>query len=70
MKYKLTIFKYEENKDYETEMAKYKEKNQYNRMNGYDEFMPVKEVPTRTMEVFLTEEEFKKIKAETFKVFE
>lgn len=73
MKYKLTVIKYENNENYEAEMAKWKEAK--NDKYGYCRSEPIfdeprLEVSTRSPEVFLTEEEFKKVKAETIKVFE
>jgi hypothetical protein len=72
MKYKLTIIKYEPNSDYEAEMAKYKDNNFFSRRNGYveDENTPRMEKAERSLEVFLTEEEYKKVKQEVIKVFE
>lgn len=74
MKYKLTVIKYEKNENYEAEMAKFKEsitsRGMYN--NRYDEVAnePKLETSTRSLEVFLTDDEYKKVKAEVVKVFE
>ncbi len=76
MKYKITIIKYEKNDNYEAEMAKFKEKtgnmpymNRYPDKN-WDINEPQMEVAERSLEVFLTEEEYKKVKAEVIKIFE
>ena len=74
MKYKLTIIKYEENKNFEAELAKFKEKEKIRYpsrpweegQNGE----PEKEIAERSLEVFLTEEEYKKVKEEVIKVFQ
>lgn len=79
MKYKITVIKYENNDNYEAEMAKFKEsrESEYNGrrnlrngdvMMTYDE--PQLEKSTRALEVFLTEEEYKKVKEEVVKVFQ
>lgn len=70
MKYKLTVIKYEKNENYEAEMAKWKEHNRYsnNFMDGA--LVPQTETADRSLEVFLTEEEYKRVKAEVVKVFE
>lgn len=73
MKYILTVIKYEKNDNYEEEMAKFKEQNQYgsfNVRNGFSPDAPQLEKTTKALEVILTEEEFKKVKAESIKVFE
>ena len=72
MKYKLIVIKYEDNKNYEAEMAKWKEDTRfpnYGRMETVED-MPRKEVAERSLEVFLTEEEYKKVKEGVIKVFE
>lgn len=76
MKYKLTIIKYEGNKDYEAEMAKWKENGlnrNYNQLRPWDERQsgePERETAERSLEVFLTEDEYKKVKEEVIKVFQ
>lgn len=70
MKYKLTVIKYEKNENYEAEMAKWKENNGYGMQYASSRDMPSMEVADRSLEVFLTEDEFKKLKAETIKIFE
>ncbi|MFA6325223.1 MAG: hypothetical protein WCX46_03290, partial [Candidatus Paceibacterota bacterium] len=67
MKYKITIIKYEENKDYEKEMAEWKENNEgYMRGRFHnpplEQVHPEKESPQRSLEVFLSEEEYEKVK--------
>jgi len=72
IQYKLTIVKIEDDPEYEKKLADYKEKNSgygYNRMN-LDHMEPRLEQYTRSLDVVLTEEEFKKIKSESIKVFE
>ena len=73
MKYKFTIIKYEKNENYEAEMAKWKEdRNGYGRMTKFNEpdlNEPRMEVAERSLEVFLTEEEYQKVKSEVIKVF-
>lgn len=71
MKYQITIIKFEDNVNYEAEMAAFRERKNdryYNSMNESREPMPV--IPIRSLEMILTEDEFKKIKAESFKTFE
>lgn len=73
MKYKITVIKYEDNKDYEAELAKSKERD--DRYLGYHnskvtEEVPAREIAERCLEVFLTEAEYKAVKAEVIKVFE
>jgi hypothetical protein len=71
MKYKLTIIKYEANENYEAELAKFKEALNYNRYrNEPSQDEPKIEVANRSLEVFLTDEEYKKVKAEVIKIFE
>jgi len=72
-KYKITIIKYGENENYEEEMAKWKEENSgYGRgFYGKDTIeSPSLVKAERSLEVFLTEEEYKKVKAEVIKIFE
>lgn len=72
MKYKLTIIKYEKNENYEQEMAKWKEarESRYNYMNEPIREEPSLEVAKRSLEVFLTEEEYKKVKEGVIRIFE
>ncbi len=74
MNYKITVIKYDKNEDYEAEMAKWKEslKTEYGYTNRHE---PMREEPsltkaTRSLEVFLTEEEFQRVKKSTLEVFE
>ena len=71
MRYKLIITKYEENNQYESEMKEFKQNTIYAR-NGNNNFVnePQKESELKMLDVFLTEEEFKKIKTEVIKTFE
>lgn len=72
MKYKITVIKYDKNPDYESEMAKYKEAQAQYR--GFrDE--PMREEPSttkaeRSLEVFLTEEEYNAVKKAVLTTFE
>lgn len=68
MKYLMTIIRYEENKNYEAEMAKWKEDNAKPWIQMRD--VPSKEIPGRAIEVHLTEDEYKKVKGEVIKIFE
>lgn len=76
MKYKLTIIKYEKNENYEAEMARFKEiqgnRNEYGYVGNnrnYDN-APALELATNSLEVILTDEEYKKVKEGVIKVFE
>ena len=71
-KYKITVIKYGKNEEYEAEMAKWKENrgNTYGYMNE-----PIREEPSlqkaeRSLEVFLTEEEYKEVKKSVLSTFE
>lgn len=71
MKYKLTVIKYDKNPNYEAQMAKWKESQERN--YGYRN-EPIREEPSletaeRSLEVFLTEEEYNKVKEGVIKVF-
>ncbi len=75
MKYKLTIIKYEDNENYEKEMAEYKENFDNRRMYGGFTGENTKTLPNevkaiRALEVILTDEEYVKVKAEVIKIFE
>lgn len=71
MKYKITIIKYEKNENYEEEMAKFKEDNIYKRFRdlnmGPEE--PSLEKASRSLEVFLTEEEYNAVKKSVLETF-
>lgn len=64
--YKLLITKEITNENYEEEYKKYSNSGRYGNMW---EMPPVRSYPTKTLEVELTDEEFKKLKAETIKIF-
>lgn len=75
MKYKITITKYDENPDYEKQMEKYNEWYDGNMRGRFpsgpsDGLIPNREIESRALEVFLTEDEYKKVKAEVIKIFE
>lgn len=62
-KYKLTVLVFEPNEDYEQELAVFKNNSQHRNNFGHeDEFYPKKENSVRSLEVFLTEEEFTRVK--------
>jgi hypothetical protein len=70
MKYKLTVIKYEKNDNYEAEMAKWKEQRSsfYGRNEpSFDE--PRLETAGRSLEVFLTEEEYNEVKKSVLSIF-
>ena len=72
-KYKLSVIKYEENKNYEAQMASWKEKRGdiYGRsIRERDEIEPQPEDVTRSLDVVLTEAEYQKVKKEVITVFE
>lgn len=72
MKYKITVIKYEDNKNYEAEMARWKEQkaNPYgSRYNGMDE-EPQQQIQERSLEVFLTEKEYEAMKKSILSTFE
>lgn len=69
MKYKLTVIKYDKNENYEAEMAKWKESMPM--MRGYEPMRdePRTEIADRSLEVFLTEEEYNAIKKGVLETF-
>lgn len=67
--YKLTVTKSVENPDYKSEYRKYQANNQNIYWRDKDIYAPVRFYPEKAMEVELTDEEFKKLKAETIKIF-
>lgn len=70
MKYRITVIGYDENKNYEKEMAEFKANEPYNKFR-HDTFdVPQRETAEKSLEVILTEEEYKKVKAEVIKIFE
>jgi hypothetical protein len=70
MKYKLTVIKYGKNENYEAELAKFKEgMKDWGYRNEPSREAPSLEIVERSLEVFLTEEEYNKVKAEVIKVF-
>lgn len=71
MNYNITIVKTEANPNFEAELKKFEENNRYNNYGPkFDDMGPRKEIPTNVLTCHLTEEQFKKVKAEVFKVFE
>jgi len=71
MTYKLTIIRYAENKNYESEMAKWKEEQSINYRYRNEPILepPSKEKAERSLEVFLTEEEYAKVKEGVITIF-
>ena len=76
MQYKLTVIKYDEDKDYEAKLAKWKADNEENRYrrNGFmsdttESIPPDRQTATRSLEVFLSDEEYEKLKQEVIKIF-
>lgn len=76
-KYKMIVIKYDENSKYEQELAKFNEMKSSYKNYGYGPDFerkviaePSLENAERSLEVFLTEAEFKKVKAEVIKTFE
>lgn len=67
--YKLQITKTEANPNYEVLLKEYKERNRYN-SGSFDNDDPRPELIKNLLVVELTDEQYKKVKAEVFKVFE
>ena len=70
----MTIIKFEDNKDFEREMAEFKEKGAHKFAPGYYDSSkfpeePQKELAERSLEVYLTEEEYKAVKEGVLKTF-
>lgn len=71
MNYKIKIVKTEPNPNYKDEMAQYNEKSRYfDRGFERDNGAPLAEFVKDVLICELTEEQYKKVKAEVFKVFE
>lgn len=68
MNYQIKIIKTEPNKNYKDELANYKEKTRWG--NGMNEAYPTTEIIKDVLICELTEEQYKKVKAEVYKVFE
>jgi len=71
-KYKLMVFKLNNNDNYEKELAEFKDNNRRGYYTGLDirEDYPKKELAERSLEVILTEEEYGKVKESVIKTFE
>jgi len=67
--YKITITKAEENPNFKEEMDSWREKTRYGNFQN-ESLMQQSEVIKNVLMVALTDEQFKKVKAEVFKVFE
>lgn len=72
MKYKITVIKYDKNPDYEAEMAKWKESQEksWGYRNEPERDEPSLQRAERSLEVFLTEEEYNEVKKAVIAVFE
>lgn len=70
MRYTITIRKYDKNPDYAVQMAKYEKERNRGYYNSVDPIPPKEEIVHDALICELTEEQFKKIKAESLKVFE
>lgn len=75
MKYKITIVSFGDNPNYEAELAEVRERETSCKRGPFSDVTFPEDTPSRmkkerVLEVFLTEEEFKKIKSEVIKVFE
>ncbi len=65
MQYKITVVRYEDNPNYEAQMAEFKEsmRNSFRYNNDKSEVRePQLKVPVRTLEVILNEQEYIKVK--------
>lgn len=71
MKYKITVLKFEENEDYEEELAKWRERSGFNFHNNFNNFPeePRRETAVRSLDVFLTEEEYEAVKKAVLSTF-
>ena len=70
MKYKITIERKEPNPNFEAEYEGWKEEQRYAMSRNLGNNTPEREKITDALICELTEEQFKAIKAEVFKVFE
>ena len=69
--YFLTIKKTEANPDYKEQVQEYQERNKYfDRGRGMDNGEPMREIVKDILVVELTEDQYKKVKLESIKVFE
>lgn len=69
MNYNITIVKTEDNPNFAEELKAFEERNRYQNFNNLPEH-PRREVTKNVLTCHLTEEQFKKVKAEVLKVFE
>lgn len=70
MNYKITIERKEPNPNFEAEYQEWKENQRYGVSRNMGDMMPSRENITNALICELTEQQFKAIKAEVFKVFE
>lgn len=70
MNYQITITKTEPNPNYDKELAFYETEKNYASAYSYEKPKPQTEVIRDVLICELTEEQFKRIKAEALKVFE
>ncbi len=69
--YKITIVKTEKNPNFAEEMVEYQKNNRmYDRGNYSDRGEPRENIPSDALMVELTDEQYKKVKAEIIKAFE
>ena len=73
MKYRLIVKKVEPNENFTAQKADWEEKNRWGRMdrgNYMPDGYPLEEITTDALIVELTEEQFRKLKEESFKAFQ
>ena len=66
---KLQITKYEDNKNYESEMLKIKEERVYGMGHNFESPMTQREVAKGLLDVYITEEQFNAIRKAVLEVF-
>ena len=69
MNYKIQIIRTEKNTDFEEQLKKWEDDQRWNRPREFTD-RPSENIATNVLNCELTEEQFKKIKAEVFKTFE
>jgi predicted DNA binding CopG/RHH family protein len=70
MNYKIIIEKKEPNQNFEAEYKQWQDDQRYSMNRNYEPIAPQRENVTNALIIELTEEQFKAIKAEVFRVFE
>ena len=66
---KLNIKRFVNNDQYEAEMADYKDRSRYGNTRINNDDYPRKEIEQNILEVFITEEQFEKIRKSALEVF-